>query len=200
MAATFENGLFAPLLERALRFASRAHRDQVRKSSDVPYLSHPLAVAVILSRAGFDDDHVLAAALLHDVVEDTPVSLNRLAAEFPDDVVQIVDALSEKKTDAGGAPRPWKDRKTEHVARIGTATTEAKAVALADKLHNLRSMLLDYDACGESLWDRFNADKRQIEWYHEAVLAATAVDDERIARLQAECRELLERLAGASAG
>ena len=197
MTASSDGGLFSPLIERAMRVAARAHRDQCRKATDVPYLSHPTAVALILSRVGFDDDFVLAAALLHDVVEDTEHSLQQLAAEFPREVIDIVSALSERKTDESGAPRPWKDRKMEHIAEIAGASLEAKAVALADKLHNLRCMLLDHETQGEALWERFNAGKQQIVWYHEAMLAATTADEPRIDRLQAECRDVLRRLADA---
>lgn len=195
MAAANEDRLFSPLMERALRVAAVAHRGQLRKSSNVPYLAHPLAVAMILCRAGFDDETVLAAAMLHDVVEDTPTSLHDLAGRFPDAVLRIVDALSENKTDASGAARPWIDRKTEHVEEIAAATTEAKAVVLADKLHNLQSMLHDRDELGEAFWNRFNAGKEQVLWYHRAMLEAAADDDPRVARLQAECRALLQELA-----
>ena len=194
MAASPDSELFSSLMERALRLAARAHRTQTRKSSDVPYLSHPMAVAMILSRAGFDQDVTLAAALLHDVVEDTSLTLQELASEFPGEVVEIVEALSEDKTDADGEARPWIDRKTEHIAGISKASADAKAVALADKLHNLQSMVADHDAIGDELWQRFNTDAGQIRWYYESMLTATNGDDPRITRLQNECRQLMQRL------
>jgi (p)ppGpp synthase/HD superfamily hydrolase len=85
--------LFSPLVERAMRVASCRHRGHNRKDSDLPYISHPASVALILRKAGFNDEQVLAAALLHDVVEDTEYSRESLAAEFPARVVEYVLAL-----------------------------------------------------------------------------------------------------------
>jgi (p)ppGpp synthase/HD superfamily hydrolase len=188
------HSLFTPLVERAVRIAADGHRRQLRKGSDIPYLAHPAAVALILARAGFHDDDVLAAAFLHDVVEDTEYTIEQLAAEFPPDVVEIVAALSERKTDDGGAKRPWKDRKRDHLAVIRGAPLDAKAVALADKLHNLGTMQMDYREQGESFWTRFNATRSEIVWYHTEMIEAAAADDDRIARLQSACREILDDL------
>jgi len=188
------SALFSPLVEQALRTAAKAHRDQLRKSSDVPYVSHPAAVALILARCGFDDPHILAAALLHDVIEDTELRIESLAAEFPPEVVEIVAAASERKTDDGGNKRPWKQRKIEHLQAIRNAGRDVKAVVIADKLHNLGCMLLDLETHGETLWDRFNASKEETSWYHEAMLEAVDCDDERIRRLQSDCHELLTQL------
>src|SRR5262249_7510334 len=103
--ATFHS----PLVERALRVAARAHRDQTRKGTDIPYLTDPAAVALILVRAGFDDEATLAAALLHDVVEDTDWPAERLRAEFPPQVLEYVSAVTERKLAADGSKRPWID-------------------------------------------------------------------------------------------
>jgi (p)ppGpp synthase/HD superfamily hydrolase len=191
---TSEGSLFSPLVERAIRIAADKHRGQLRKGSDLPYLAHPAAVALILARAGFNDDRVLAAAFLHDVVEDTDYTVEQLAADFPPEVVEIVNALSEQKTDAAGAKRPWKDRKLDHLAVIRNASSEAKAVALADKLHNLGTMLIDYREQGDSFWTRFNASRQEVIWYHREMIAAASADDERIADLQSACEEILDAL------
>ena len=188
------NSLHSALVEKAVRIAAVSHRDQLRKATDVPYFAHPAAVALILARCGFDDDSVLAAAFLHDVVEDTDVSIDRLRVDFPPAVIDIVECLSEQKTDETGAKRPWKDRKTDHLDVIRKASPESKAVALADKLHNLSSMRIDFDEQGESLWTRFNATKQEILWYHDAMIEAASHDDPRIRRLQSECRSVLEEL------
>jgi (p)ppGpp synthase/HD superfamily hydrolase len=186
--------LFSPVVEKAIRVAADRHRGQTRKGSDIPYVAHPAAVALILSRAGFDDDPVLAAAFLHDVVEDTDYSREQLAVDFSPAVVEIVLALSEEKTDDCGGKRPWKDRKLDHVAVIRNASVAAKAVELADKLHNLGTMVMDYQAQGESFWARFNASKADIVWYHDEMIAAATADDVRITRLQAACRQVLDEL------
>ena len=85
--------LFRPLVERAMRFAAKAHRHHHRKGSDLPYITHPAGAAMLLLKAGIDDDEILAAALLHDVVEDTEHTLEMLAADFPLDRFPIWSAI-----------------------------------------------------------------------------------------------------------
>ncbi|MEX0704585.1 MAG: HD domain-containing protein [Planctomycetales bacterium] len=187
--------LFSPLVERAVRFAAFKHDGHRRKASELPYVSHLAAVALVLAKAGLDDDAILAAALLHDVVEDTPCTPEELAAEFPANVVAWVLALTERKRDAAGEPRPWRDRKDEHLAHVAEAPWQARAIVLADKLHNLGSMVYDLDA-GEELWGRFNAVREDILWYNRAMIAAGAGGDARLEPLADACREMLERVEG----
>lgn len=187
--------LFSSLVERAIRVAARCHRDQNRKSSDLPYISHPASVALILLRAGFDDDCILAAALLHDVVEDTAYTQEQIAEEFPAKVSEIVADLTEHKTDANGKKIDWETRKTDHIAHITSMSVESRAVILADKLHNLASMLYDLEN-GDELWERFNASPQQLVWYHTSVIDAASTDDDpRLEQLATSCRELLAQLA-----
>lgn len=185
---------FRPLVERALRVAAKAHRHHHRKASDLPYITHPLHAALILLRAGIDDDEILAATLLHDVVEDTEHSLERLAADFPSRVVRLVAALTERKHDHDGRKRSWQERKDEHLRKIAAEPWEARAIALADKLHNLGSMLVDLEN-GADLWSRFNAPPDRILWYHREMIAAAEQGDSRLATLAEECRTLIDRLA-----
>lgn len=182
-----------PLLEAALRVAAVAHRDQVRKGGDVPYFSHAAAVALILARAGFTDESLLAAALLHDVVEDTDVALHELAARFPADVVAAVAALSETKTDAHGRLRPWEDRKTEHLRQIAGAPLAARAIALADKLHNIETLCCDL-AAGTVTLSAFRAPPDRLLWYYTSMIDVAAGDDERLRPLADACCAALSRL------
>ncbi|HUG92474.1 MAG TPA: HD domain-containing protein [Planctomycetaceae bacterium] len=192
----FPRGPFSPLIERALRVAAHAHRHQTRKSSDVPYVSHLAGVALILCRAGFDEEAVLAAALLHDAVEDTDCSVEMLADDFPPEVVAWVAATTERKADENGRKRPWEDRKREHLAQVAAAPLEARAIVLADKLHNLGSMLFDL-AAGERLWERFNAPRERILWYHREMIDHAGAGAPRLEGLANACRELLARLEAA---
>jgi (p)ppGpp synthase/HD superfamily hydrolase len=185
--------LYSPLIERALRVAAQAHRDQTRKGAGVPYFTHPAAVAIILLRAGWSDEHTLAAAILHDVAEDTAVSLDDLARDFPPDVVTLVACLSETKCDAGGSPRPWEVRKQEHIAHLGNAPPAARAIALADKLHNLETMLQDL-AAGAIRFDQFNAPPDRLIWYYEQITAAADDGTPELAPLATACRDALDRL------
>jgi (p)ppGpp synthase/HD superfamily hydrolase len=99
--------LYSPLIERALRLAATAHQTQCRKGTDIPYVTHPVHAAWILLRAGFSDDRLLAAALLHDAVEDAGVTLDELREQFHADVVETVVAVTEHKHDAEGRKRSW---------------------------------------------------------------------------------------------
>src|SRR5438477_6239669 len=123
---------FSERLDRALIVAARAHRDQRRKGSDVPYVQHPAHVAILLLKCGLPED-VAIAGVLHDVVEDTDVSLDAIRAEFGDAVASLVDAVTEKKLE-GAAPRPWRVRKEEQLAKIATASFEVAALKAADAL------------------------------------------------------------------
>ncbi|MES2792264.1 MAG: HD domain-containing protein [Planctomycetota bacterium] len=184
---------FSPLIEHAIRVAARAHRHDVRKGSDIPYLSHSASVALLLERVGISDDQILAAALLHDVVEDTAVTLEDLARDFPPTVVQLVEGLSERKLDVQGNTRPWHDRKVEHLKVVATATFGVRAIVLADKLHNLGTMVFDIEQ-GEPIWQRFNATRADILWYQQEMLKAADHGEPELVPLVAACLQFIERL------
>ena len=152
---SLDHGAFSMNLERAMRFASSWHRDQVRKGSKVPYIAHPFGVAMILDRLGFSED-VVIAGLLHDVVEDTDVTVEEVGEEFGLAVAEMVAACTEVKTDATGSKRPWIDRKRDHIEVLAAASVEARAVALADKRHNLASIRFDVET-GHPVWFLFHA-------------------------------------------
>lgn len=185
--------LMTPLLERAWRIAAIAHADQKRKSSDIPYLVHPAAVALILQRSGFDDEDILAAAILHDVPEDTDWSLDRLRDLFPPRVMDIVDMLTERKHDDSGQKRPWPERKAEQNRRIAKASAESRAVWLADKRHNLETIAFDV-ADGVQVWERFNAPRAEVLRNYRTAIEAARHGDPRLERLADECLEIVNRL------
>ena len=186
-------GCWSPLIERALRIAATHHHSQTRKGGVIPYVTHPFGVAMLLQRFGFDDDELLAAALLHDVVEDTECTLDDLEREFPPSVVEIVASLSERKDDDQGQLRPWKERKLEHIAHVQAANLEARAIVLADKLHNLATMKIDLDS-GQDVWSRFRADRNEVEWYHRTMIDAACQYDESLQPLANACRRMLDSI------
>src|SRR5205823_9550598 len=100
---------------------------------------------------------------------------------------------SEVKEDAAGRKRPWIDRKQDHLATLARASTAARAVILADKLHNLSSIELDLDE-GRPVWTLFNADRSQVLWYYHATIDACARDDPRVQSLADACRDVLARV------
>lgn len=181
------------LLERALRRAACWHRDQARKGTDVPYVSHLAGVAILLARAGFDDE-VVAAGLLHDATEDTEATPAQILAEFGPAVADLVEACSEVKLDEQGQKRPWIDRKTDHLKAVATARPEARAIFLADKLHNLLSIGADV-ADGVPIWAKFNAGREQVLWYYrESIQAADRGNDPRITTLADAARVALAEI------
>lgn len=137
----------------------------------------------------------MIAGLLHDAVEDVEgLTLDRLSAEFGPRVAELVGWCSETKTDADGHKRPWIDRKTDHIAHLRQAPPEARAVALADKLHNLTSILVDLQD-GRPVWSLFNADRERVLWYYATCIDAYRGGDPRLDTLAASCREILEAVA-----
>jgi (p)ppGpp synthase/HD superfamily hydrolase len=179
-------------LERALRWAAECHQGQVRRSSGTPYVEHVMAVALMLDRAGFDED-VVIAGLLHDVVEDTEATSEDLAARFGPAVAETVRHCSEIKLDAQGNKRPWIDRKRDHLAAMAIAPMAARGVILADKLHNL--VTIEFDLLeGRAVWSDFHADREQVLWYYRAAIDACGSDDLRLGRLAASCYDVLARV------
>jgi (p)ppGpp synthase/HD superfamily hydrolase len=187
--------LMSTNLDRALRWAALCHQGQLRKGSATPYVEHVVGVAMVLDRLGYPED-VVIAGLLHDVVEDTDATLDEVRARFGPEVAALVGHGSEVKRDAGGQKRPWIDRKRDHLAALTGAPATARAVVLADKLHNLVSIAADLEE-GRPMWSLFNAPRDQVLWYYAtsiATLAAGAESDPRLAALAEACRQWLCRV------
>lgn len=184
--------LLSPTLERALRRAATAHQGQARRGSGVPYFEHVVGVAIILDRLGFGED-VVIAGLLHDVVEDTDATLDDLRAEFGPAVADLVAHCSEVKLDARGRERPWIDRKRDHLAALTDAPAEARAVILADKLHNLLSIACDFRD-GLPVWSLFHADRDSVLWYYRTAIESSGSGDPRLLTLADECRRVLREV------
>jgi (p)ppGpp synthase/HD superfamily hydrolase len=179
-------------LERALRWAAANHVGQVRKGSPTPYITHPMAVAMILDREGFDET-VVIAGMLHDLVEDTDATIAEVRHRFGDEVAAIVEACSEIKTDTQGAKRPWADRKRDHLAALKHAGVSTRAVILADKLHNLLCIELDLRD-GRPVWPTFSAGRSDVLAYYRASLAACGSGDSRLNGLVAAVTAVLDRV------
>jgi len=157
-----------PRFERALVFATRKHAGQERKGTPVPYVSHLLGVAGLVLEAGGDEDLAIAA-LLHDVAEDcggVPM-LNQVRRRFGKRVAHIVEGCS----DAFTTPKPpWRERKEPYIRHLRTADADTRLVSAADKLHNARSIVADYRALGEQIWERFQGKRDGTLWYYRALL------------------------------
>lgn len=177
-----------PEIEKAIAFALRAHEAQTRKESDMPYIVHPLAVALILARAGFEN-RVLIAAILHDVIEDTAVTSEELTEAFGREVAEIVTALSHDDT------LPWKEKKSAYIECVRIATAEVKAVATADKIANAESLIAAHAKEGDRIWNYFNAGRDAKLWFEESMLAMLKETwDHPLVRAYEQCVETMKAL------
>ncbi len=182
--------LFSLTLERALRRCACWHEGQSRKVTAIPFVQHVVSVAWILDRLGFDES-VIIAGLLHDAVEDVDsVTHDDVTREFGPHVAELVRLCSETKTDAQGRPRPWVDRKTDHIALLKQAPAEARAIALADKFHNLQSILIDLQD-GLPVWSAFHANRERVLWYYQTCLDSYGGGDPRLDLLIDASRNVL---------
>lgn len=156
-----------PRFLRAIVFAAEKHAGQTRKASTIPYIAHLMGVASLVLEAGGDEDLAIAA-LLHDVVEDcggAPM-LKEIRRKFGNRVARVVDGC----TDADTYPKaPWLERKKTYIRRLKTESADTRLVSAADKLNNVRSILSDYRAVGESVWSRFHGGREGTLWYYRTL-------------------------------
>lgn len=162
-----------PLTERfsqAFAYAAELHREQRRKGTEIPYMAHLMSVSALVLEHGGDEDQAIAG-LLHDAVEDQggiPV-LEEIRKRFGERVADMVDAC----TDAYEQPKPpWKERKEAYLAHLAEAGPEARLVSCCDKLHNARSLLVDYRQRGDALWELFKGGREGTLWYYQSLVAA----------------------------
>lgn len=151
------------LIETADKLAERAHAGQTRKEAPIPYITHPRAVAAILKTHGFDDA-VVAAALVHDVVEDTEVTLEDIRSQLGERVAALVAPVTHDNA------LSWMDKKRAYIEAVRGASDEAKAIAVADKIHNAQSLLAGYAQQGPAYWSHFNAGRENKIWFEEEML------------------------------
>jgi len=154
----------SPAINKALVFSAKAHVNQPRKGTDIPYITHPFAVGMILARAGCPDS-VVIAGILHDTVEDTNATIEDVSSQFGVDIADIVAGCSEPDKDL-----PWEVRKQHTIDELGQAPIAIQLVACADKLHNISSMIEEFERIGEDLWQRFNRGKSQQAWYYRELV------------------------------
>ena len=158
------------IVDRAIVFATEKHAGAFRKGTKIPYILHPLEAAAIV--AGIKE--VIAAAVLHDVVEDAGVTADELMEQFGERVAYLVAHESENKRTWQDRALTWRVRKQETVDALrSTEDIGIIAIALGDKLSNIRSIARDYHQVGEKVWDRFNVkDKAQHGWYCSSIADA----------------------------
>ena len=183
------------LLDKAIDFATKAHAGVTRKGKNTPYILHPLE-AMLIVKDLTDDEKVLAAAVLHDTVEDTDVTKDDIREIFGGDVARLVAAESENKREDLPAESTWEIRKKEPIDELQNASREFKLICLGDKLANLRELSRDYAELGDSLWERFNQkDKTKHSWYYGEIYKIL-LDEFGDKPAILEYRSLLEKVFG----
>lgn len=157
------------LLDRAIIFAVKAHSGTERRGKGFPYIVHPMEAVEIVSTMTSDQE-LLAAAALHDTVEDTSVSIDLIRKEFGDRIASIVDAESDKGIKGRSGKESWHKRKQGAITRLANAPRDTKIVALGDKLSNMRAIARDYAQKGDELWKIFHVkDKKDHEWHYRGL-------------------------------
>jgi (p)ppGpp synthase/HD superfamily hydrolase len=176
--------------EQALIYATQLHRNQVRKGSGVPYISHLMSVAALVLEDGGDEDQTIAA-LLHDAIEDQGGNKTRqeIRAKFGERVVRIVNGC----TDAEIIPKPpWKERKQQYIEKMRHASAEVRRVSMADKLHNARSILADYHRGEKNIWSKFTGGREGSLWYYHALIEVNR--QAGTSYLTEECDRIIQQL------
>jgi (p)ppGpp synthase/HD superfamily hydrolase len=167
---SIEGPALSKRFEEAFCYAAALHAEQKRKGTDIPYITHLMAVCALVLEQGGDEDQAIAA-LLHDAVEDQggKPTLDEIRRRFGERVARLVEGC----TDADTIPKPpWRRRKEEYIEHLQTAPPEVLIIVLADKIHSARAILRDYRAIGDKVWQRFKGGKEGTLWYYRA-LAAT---------------------------
>lgn len=163
------NPLDTSLLDRAIVFAVKAHAGTERRGKGFPYIVHPLEAMEIVSTITADQE-LLAAAVLHDTVEDTEVTEEQIRKEFGDRVASIVASESDTFEEGVKEEDSWHARKQAAIDRLASASHDAKIVALGDKLSNMRAIARDYAVKGDELWKIFHAkDPADHEWHYRGL-------------------------------
>lgn len=164
----------SPKIEKAIVRAAELHRNQERKGSGTPYVVHPYSVAFLLAHYT-DDEDVVCAGLLHDILEDVPgYGEGRMREEFGDRICDIVKEVSEDRDPLISGhffPEIWKERKDGYIENLKNDSEEALLIACADKIQNLRSLIDGYAEHGEGLWEHFRSRKEDMLWFYQTVLA-----------------------------
>lgn len=176
---------FSSRLNLAIQIAAKFHNDYYRKGEEkIPYISHPFSVMYIASQFTNDED-ILIACLLHDVLEDVKVLMsekeNFIKKTFGEKVLQIIKEVSEDKDPEmeSNDKETWKIRKEKYLKHLENASLEATTVSLCDKIHNLKT-ILDEIATNNSIWDKFNSSKEDQLWFYEKFYKIISTKSDKI--------------------
>ena len=183
------------LVSEAIEFAVKAHDGMRRKKSEVPYILHPMEAAVIVGTMTADQN-LIAAAALHDVVEDAEITIDEIEKRFGKRVRELVESETEDKRADLPPSDTWRVRKEETLSVLkNTDDIGVLMVWIGDKLANMRSIYRDWKVEGDAMWQRFNQkDVGEQAWYYRSIIKLT----ERISHTSAwiEYKALTEIVFG----
>lgn len=162
------------LVTRASVFAAQAHDGMRRKTNNNPYILHPMEAAAIVGTMT-ESQELIAAALLHDVVEDAGVTIEQIRSEFGERVAQLVASETEDKREELSPSVTWEIRKQESINLLSATTDiDVKKLYISDKLSNMRSFYREWTAFGDDMWQKFNQkNKEKQHWYYRSIALAT---------------------------
>jgi myo-inositol-1(or 4)-monophosphatase len=160
------------LFDRAAIFAIKAHAGTERRGKGYPYIIHCMEAACIVADYTTDQE-LLAAAILHDTLEDTDVTYEDIEKEFGKRVADLVQSETTEVPEGVSEKDSWRDRKQATIDRLKDITHDKKIIAMGDKLSNMRAIAKDYKDIGDALWSRFHCDKpSDYEWYYRGLQQA----------------------------
>ena len=179
------------LFDKAAKFAIDAHHNTERRGKDYPYIIHPMEAAAIVATMT-NDQELLAAAILHDTVEDTDVTIEEIREVFGDRVAMLVQNETAPLDDS----LTWREKKAAQLKQLADAPHDSKVVALGDKFSNMSGIALDYRQIGDEVWKRFHAPngKPDVEWYYRSL--AEALSELSDTQAYKEYLKLLEEVFG----
>lgn len=187
------NHFDSELLDKAIITAVKAHAGTERRGKGFPYIVHPMEALEIVATMTSDQE-LLAAAVLHDVVEDTDMTIEQIKEMFGERVAKLVETESEP-CEAGSAEVSWHKRKQAAIDRLAKASYDAKIVAMGDKLSNMRAIYHDYLQIGDKLWNRFHTtDPKEHEWHYRGL--AESLSDLAGTYAYAEFTKLIDNVFG----
>ena len=162
------------LVSEAIAFAVRAHDGMRRKKSESPYILHPMEAAAIVGTMT-DDQNSIAAAALHDVVEDAGITIDEIEEKFGKHVRELVESETEDKRDHLPPAETWRLRKEESLEVLkNTDDLHVLMVWLGDKLSNMRAIYRDFKVEGNAMWQKFNqSNVKEQAWYYSSVAELT---------------------------
>jgi (p)ppGpp synthase/HD superfamily hydrolase len=152
------------MIELAIEVAAKAHQNQYRKLTNIPYITHPYNVGLLLLKEGCREE-VVCAGILHDTVEDTGLTLEDIRAQFGSKVAELVESCTEPDKAAS-----WEERKQHTIDSLRDVSKDSAMIVCADKLHNLRSIRQDLERTGENAWGKFKRGRDKQEWYYQGIL------------------------------